>query len=343
MNKKLLAVAIAAATAAPAAAMADVTVYGMVQVEVASEEVDTSLGKGDNFMRAGRQQDGTTVEDNQRGRFGIKASEKLGNGMTGMAKIEYDLGDTPEFQSTPNLREGWVGLKGNFGTFSAGTVKSPYKYTGGVKYDPFVTTNLEARRNGGMIGGIYGANGFLSNSVSYESPDMGGFSVWAVYSPDEFGSSSGDEGDWALSLKYANGPFEVFLAGANDQANAGGDDNQNWKIGGKATFGNHTIVAQFEDAENVDQIADRDGQLLFLGYNLKMGANTLVAQIGLGEEEFGGGDDQEHTYFTLGAIHKMSKTFRIFGGYTQTSVDNVAGGTNDGDRSAFSVGMRKDF
>ena len=82
MNKKLLALAIGTAfSAAPMFATADVTVYGHAQVEVGTVDDGTT--------------DTTVVSDNARGRLGVKASEKLGNGLTAIAKFEWKI-DTTE-------------------------------------------------------------------------------------------------------------------------------------------------------------------------------------------------------------------------------------------------------
>ncbi|HHQ43113.1 MAG TPA: porin [Chromatiales bacterium] len=368
MNKKLIAIAIGAALGTlPLASQAGVKIYGHAQVEVADESVDSNLtgGTGNcptfSTVDGGTWQDCRTVEDNARGRWGIKASEKLGNGMKAFAQFEWKL-DTTEFKGSTTNRVMQVGLKGGWGTFMAGSLKSPYKYTGGVKYDPFVTTNAEARRNGGMSGGVYGHNGFVSNSIGYMTPKMNGFQGWIIYSPDEDGHSSrGDDGDWAASLKFSAGNWEVFVAGVNNEYNGSSSattsDYSAWKIGGKVKFGNHTFLVQYEDANNFGQVKDRDGRILFLGYHLKSGNNLFVVQFGDGKLDCGKAtscpvnpQDAEWTYWTVGAIHKFSKTARAFAAFSRTSVDNAYYGqplvgktSDDGDRQAFTIGLRKDF
>ena len=345
MNKKLIAIAIGAALGTlPLASQAGVKIYGHAQVEVADENADDMTGSYES-LRAGTWQDHRTVEDNARGRWGIKASEKLGNGMKAFAQFEWKL-NTSEFNSTNTTRVMMVGLKGNWGTFMMGSLKTPYKYTGGVKYDPFVTTNAEARRNGGMVGGVYGQNAFMSNAVGYMTPKMNGFQGWIVYSPDEAGSSSGDDGDWAASLKFSAGNWEAFIAGVNNENNtAGGTDYTAWKIGGKVKFGNFTVVGQYEDWEDMNQTDGADGRLFFLGVHFKSGNNLFVVQASDGEQDDpAGANDMEWNYYTLGVIHKFSKTARVFAAWSKTDYDNLNhSATADGDRSAFTVGLRKDF
>ncbi len=378
MNKKLIAIAIGAALGTlPLASQAGVKVYGHAQVEVADEDYDQNSSDFESINSKKWQKD-RTVEDNARGRFGIKASEKLGNGMTAFAQFEWKVdttgvaGDSTKkvctdagctdskkvkvaTKETITNRVMQVGLKGSWGTFMAGSLKSPYKYTGGVKYDPFVTTNAEARRNGGMVGGVYGANGFMDNTIGYMTPKVNGFQGWIVYSPDENGNKNGDDGDWAASLKFSAGNWEVFVAGVNNECNAttkkvagcdvGGADYSAWKIGGKVKFGNFTVLGQYEDWEDMNQTKGEDGRLFFVGVHFKSGNNLFVVQASDGKQDDpSGSNDMEWNYYTLGVIHKFSKTARVFAAWSKTDYDNLGHtAADDGDRSVVTVGLRKDF
>lgn len=323
MNKKLISLAVGAALGtAPVigAQAADVKVYGKVQFELANVDA------GESNIEVG---------DNQRGRFGIKASEKLGNGLTAFSKLEYDAGSTRDgqirdtnFGDSPGVREANVGLKGNFGKFTIGTMKSAYKYSGGVKYDPFVTTILEARGKGGMTGGTFGHNAFLDNSIAYQTPNLNGLTGWITYSPDEASADANarsNDGDYSAALKYSQGPFEVFVAGVENDS--GDYDSQ--KVGGQFKMGNHRFSGQYEMSDS----GGSDTDTLFLGYVLKMGNNRLVAQYGNTDPDAG----SETDYFAIGGIHFMSKKTRVFAGYRNSDPD---GGT---ETDALSIGMRMDF
>ena len=385
MNKKLIAIAIGAALGTlPLASQAGVKIYGHAQVEVADEQFDDSFTIA-GTTSSGKYVDGRTVEDNARGRWGIKASEKLGNGMKAFAQFEWKV-NTAETGATNSTRVMQVGLKGGWGTFMLGALKTPYKYTGGVKYDPFVTTNAEARTNGGMTGGgrgsqgSYGHNSFMSNAVGYKSPNLNGFSFWMVYSPDEHGTSKGSDGDWSAAVKYSAGLWEVFLAGVADKCAddtttaadecAGIDDYRAWKVGGKVKFGNHTFVLQYEDfdggymsvntggtlglvtlAQAGSSTESADGRIWFLGYHLKWGNNLFVVQYGDGDQDYrdvGIVANDDWQYWTIGVIHKFSKTARAFAAYSRT--DGSSSGSMGGfgysygaDRRAITFGLRKDF
>jgi len=315
MKQHLLVSAIALAVASSTAS-AGVTVYGHAQVEV---------GQVDNGTT-----DQTVVTDNARGRLGVKASEKLGNGLTAIAKFEWKL-DTTSGGAATGQRESFVGLKGGFGTVEAGNLKSAYKYSGGVKYDPFVATLLEARGANGMSkgelgSGKYGHNSFMSNNIGYKTPKMGGFSGWATYSPDE---GAGTGGDYSFGLKFKQKMFEVFLAGVENETTAGGDAI---KIGGQVKFGNFKVSGQYEQ---LDLNTASDIDIFFLGGQAKFGNNVVVAQFG--NKDVDGGNDGD--YYTLGFIHNMSKKTRVHAGFS--SHESLTTGGSDTDILA--VGMRMKF
>ncbi len=327
MNKKLLAVAVSAALVAPAATMAaDAFVYGHAQVEVANYSDETPSGT----PPASQGKDGVAVEDNARGRLGVKASEDLGNGLKAIAQFEWKV-DTAQGGLGADNRVSQVGLTGGFGTFVMGNLKSPYKYTGGVKYDPFVATSLQARRNGGMTGGALGHNGFVNELIAYASP-KGPVTASIGYGPSE------DDGLVVLDLKYSQGGIEAFIAylDAGDRPSGGmaGNDSDYTatKVGGQWKSGAHKISAQYEMTEVTDAGgASVDPTVLFLGYQMKMGKNTFALQYGDTDHDVSGMDNT--TYMALGIIHKMSKTTRVFGGYRDTSdVESVV-----------TIGLRKDF
>jgi predicted porin len=356
MKKSLIALAVSAAMVAPAAVMADATVYGIAQVELTQTDPQAS----------GKDSDTDVQDSHGMGRVGVKASEDLGNGMTAIAGFEFkaDASDnntdkvsceadsvsssvstsndtTPEVITTTTTttttcdtsgaasltgRDAYVGLKGGFGTVMAGRLKSPYKYAGGVKYDAFVATALEARGNGGMTKGDFGQSGFLSNMLGY-SNKFGPIKFDAVYSPKT------DNEAMALSAMYSEGGIEGFVALIDRTwTDATSDDYSSTKVGGKFSTGPHSIMLQYEDTKS--GAADYAATLLFLGYQMKMGMNTLVFQYGMNNEDT---DTKDSTYMVLGAYHNFSKTSSLFGGYRNTDVDGETGST------AISVGLRQKF
>jgi len=371
MNKKLLAMAIATAVSIPVVAQADVKIYGRLQVEYNVEDDD---GAGQDSVQS--------VDDNAgQSRIGFKVKEKLGGGLTAFGKIEFRLdpadhntsgtnGNTAGSTGSIGHRDQFVGIKGSWGSISAGSHHSPYKTTGGVKWDPWTATHLQARRAGGMTGGagIGGHNGFMRNSIYYTSPNVNGFQARIALSPDETnagGSENIDDGDndYSIALSYKNGPWHAIFAHNRNNNPSGTDDEDLTKIGLRWKQGNHTIAGQYESVDDADRVntgttpgggnaannayricGGCDGDVIFLNYQFKHGSNIFTISYGNTDVDVSGGSDYDHDYWAIGVIHKFSKKTRIFAGYTETDGDDDAvNASGQDDRDAFTLGIRKDF
>lgn len=349
MKKRLITLAVITAAAAPLAVQADAKFYGQAQVEVATWGGDAK---------------GTSVEDNARGRVGFKATEDLGDGLTGIAKFEFkvDTADgvaetssnvvnadpapapankTVDNQASLTKREMMVGLKGSFGTVGLGRVKTAYKYTGGVKYDPFTATVLEARGNNGMTGkvgvgalkGAAGHNSFVDDSISYMNT-WSGVTLWVTYDLDD-GGKDDDTGGNAMtaSLKYAKDNWEVFGAMVDDDNDgASGKGYESGKVGGMVKFmKDHKVSAQYEMTDNKGTEAD----VLYLDYQFTFGDNLLDVAVGQVDIDTAGMDNQSFARVAL--KHKYSKTTSTWIGFRASDTSNTT------DENVVSLGIRKDF
>ena len=275
--------------------------YGRAQVEVASFDNNTTS-------------DGTQLDDNAAGRIGVKFEQKLDDNFTGLAGYEW-RNDTTDNEvaadnAPMNARESYIALKSPWGTIGGGNSLSPYKVTGGVKYDPFVATLLEARSNGGMSAGAFGHNNFIADSLWYKSPHWRNFSAWLLYSPDEVSDNNrGADKDFAYGIKYANKQWEAFISGVNDESAT----LERTKVGGSFKFNSqHRVVAQFEASD----IGSGDEDTYFAGYHFKLQQWTFVAQLG---ETDPSGNDNNTDYSAIGALYDFSKDFRFFSGYRNSS------------------------
>jgi predicted porin len=346
MKKNLIALAVAAAVVAPAIATADVTVYGVAQVEVTSvsNEVEILKPAGTDPItgstnKYAKRVDGISVRDHSNSRLGVKADEDLGNDWKGLAKFEFKVdpasgtansglsekcSNSDDFNSDGDCkdsfggtaitaREMMVGVSGKgVGTFSLGRLKSPYKYAGGVKYDVFVATALQARGAGGMSAepavpdaknnyhgvSAFGHGGFLSKTLGYNGK-LGPVDLAVAY-----GAGQGD-GLLAIAAKMKQKNWEagVAIIDAGDRLGSGDDgtvtsnihavtgntdlEYSATKLHGQYKMGMHTISAQYEMIEytpGVGSCSTGDGcepTYMFLGYQAKMGKNTFVVQYGM--------------------------------------------------------------
>ena len=364
MNKKILVAAVAAAMMAPSIASADVKLYGIAQVEYNIEDRDGS----DSVQ--------SVDDDGVRSRIGVKSSEKLGGGLKAFGKFEWALDPADSNRSGIGdglrARDQFVGLKSSWGSIAAGSFHAPYKTAGGVKWDPWTATHLQARRAGGMAGGsggISGTNGFMRNTIYYTSPNVNGFKVQFAISPDETntGANNGDDdgdNDYSLAVQYKNGPWHaIFAHNRNNIATANTDDETLTKAGLRWKNGAWTLAGQYEVIDDAAASAGGratgnassggngyqvcsgcDADIFWLNAQYKVGNNIFTASWGETDVDRSGASDYDHTYWAVGIIHKFSKKTRIFGGYTETDGDNdnpSVGGQVD--RDAFTVGIRKDF
>ena len=156
MKKKLIALAVAGALAAPVVASAqgtNVTIFGRVQAEYSLVDFSGQPSQG-------------SLQDNSRSsRWGLHITEDLGNGLKANARLEMGLNAGSGSATTP--REQWVGLSSNqWGDVKFGRVQSPFKdFAGGMTIDPFAYTTLQANGAGGTMSA--GANGMGSGANSF--------------------------------------------------------------------------------------------------------------------------------------------------------------------------------
>lgn len=213
MNKKLLAVAIAGAFAAPVA-MADtsnVVIYGVINMSV--DSVDGGSGASVSSERR------TRVSSNN-SNLGFKGTEDLGNGLSAIWQYESAIAfdQQPRNDSSNGDASGATGSRNTFGGFSSKTMgaltfgnqESPMK-TSIAKLDMFGNTIADYRSlMGPQVRGI--------NSVLYSSPSFGGFDVKAMYSARNEAGNDTAAGDvsnpsyWSASATYANGPILAAIA-----------------------------------------------------------------------------------------------------------------------------------
>lgn len=272
MNKKLIVLAVAGALSAPLLASAQggtgVTLFGRVQAEYQSTEIDQAAAS------EYRQE---TISDNAgQSRWGLQIKEELGNGLNAIAQIEFAF--RTGNGTADAAREQWVGLSSNsWGSLKFGRVQSPFKdFAGGGTLDVFGSTSLQARGSGGAIyapANGFGAASHVDHAIRYDSPGFGGFSFALLAVPVDAtqtegtlnGGNVGGRGgsdNYQIGLKYKFGTAgEIFGGYSNDAVSDAqaaqpavngrvADDEEVWRLGAAWNFGNFRIAGQYENIEN---------------------------------------------------------------------------------------------
>ena len=256
--KKLLAIAVAAALVAPAAAMAETTLYGKLHASY-GEVKDGS--------------DKRTGVESHASRIGIKGSHALNNGLEATYGIEYGLNlDGDDGASTQgsgidsmgsadtnpgvNSRNQFVGLKGGFGEVRVGKHDTPAKLATAGQ-DVFADTYAD-------MGNIINVDSHrVNNAVAYINK-VGPVGFAVAHSSGPLGGDNSSDADSAM-VNYGNGPWYAGLGytkvkksglNANDVAaaepltNFNAAKHVNLGLGWKAEAGHQVnlIAEQSKDA-----------------------------------------------------------------------------------------------
>ncbi|MBU1691327.1 MAG: porin [Gammaproteobacteria bacterium] len=375
MNKKLIALAVAAAIA-PAAAMADsgnVTIYGQAHVSLDNNSYGTSTA-GVNSEKNTRLSSNTSL-------IGFKGTEDLGNGLSAIWQMEADISMDSRSDAAAATSGGfasrntYLGLSSKtMGTALFGKHDSPYKMATG-SLDNMADTVGDYN---GIVGQVNGVNYFdsrLGNVSAYISPNFSGFSfAGAIVAANETSSTTQPDGKaYSLMGKYENGPFFASLArekasntqtavstqtalpmvGANNDAAATkiglGYKIDAFKLGlvwEKISASNATLGATVE----------RKGWSLPVSYT--MGANAINFTYGKAGSTTNTTDNGAKMY-ALGLNHSLSKRTSAYVVYAKMDNDTNGAyalglaGTGHGqtvtpvgtgaDVSSLSVGMKHTF
>jgi predicted porin len=184
MNKKLLAVAVASVLAAPATALAQVTISGIFKVGIEQVKLGGTTRSQSSQIR---------VDDNSsRIIFGV--TEDLGGGLAAIAQV--DMRFQPDGGGGPAASGNtWVGLRSsNMGSFTLGRHdlhygKQPDDIAAKAGALHATAVSLMDHAGAGVV--PIAVTSRTANAIRWDSPNWSGFTLTAAYSTAPFGS----EGD----------------------------------------------------------------------------------------------------------------------------------------------------
>ncbi|MFP4081011.1 MAG: porin [Ectothiorhodospira sp.] len=224
MKKTVLAIAVAAAVGVPAAAVADTTLYGRLNL---------SLDFVDN------DQDSSHQLASNSSRLGVRGSEDLGMGLgmglKGIYQMEAGF-DAATGEGNLATRNTYLGLAGNFGELRLGKHDTAYK-TATLPLNFFadtlgdmnhVTSRMasQGQLGDGLVQGVRVSPGFYNrndNSLVYMSPDLDGMRFMANYTTDVNDDTAregaNDQKAFSLAGTFEQGP--MYLAVAYEQQKIG--------------------------------------------------------------------------------------------------------------------------
>jgi len=310
MKNNLIALAVAAAVAAPMAASADATIYGRMHADFGS------VSNGD---------ESTTAVTNNASRIGFKGSEDLGDGLKAIWQIESSIGgDSSAFSGgTLASRNTFVGLSGGFGTALVGRHDTPYKIIG-RKVDLFGDQYGDTR----AITNGFGQDARLNNVVAYATPSMGGFGVLAAYVAPNAVDNDGTDVDeskasYSINATYSSDMFWVGGAYQDWLGNSDFDDGiTSLRLAGKVNVAGFKIVGDYTGQTAKTSGAD-DTKLTTYGLGVAYtigGKHVIKGQYYMGElKNDAFSEKPKYNTGSIGYDYKMSKKTTVGAFYTMVS------------------------
>lgn len=240
MNKKVIAMAVAAALAAPLAAQAsDLKISG----RVAADLINTSAGTAFNDFGQGRLQFDASDESGWYARYGQDI--RLGRNPVTLAED----------------REQMVGVKVGGGSLAFGRMGGVVK---NIEKDAFIATFLELR-NAAVAGGQYGSASFENNLIQYKMK-AGAMNVGLEYIlPD----AATDQGHYGLALTGKAGSMSYYL-GMNNGNAAAATTGGVTKAGVKLPLGGMNLAVGYDAVDDAASTSK-----IHLGVDMKMGGGLL--------------------------------------------------------------------
>ena len=342
MNKKLIALALAGAAAAPAAMAQSanpVTLYGRVYATFESVQ---ATGGATEVDRRNRVTDQSSL-------LGVRGTEDLGGGLKAFFQLETafkpDQNDT-----TFAARNSAVGLQGAWGSVLMGRWDMPFKSTT-IAIDPFGDLTIS-----GITGVLNDQTNFDrrdQNVVQYWSPNFAGFSVRLAGTANEGKTATLDPRDYGASVTYARGPLYVVYAYEEHRDRAVGVPKEDGNaLGASYAFGPIKLGLLYEEFKKTLRSKEKSwmGNVVWT-----IGNNQLIYQYM--ESKDGGlnsvtSGEPEGKSNSIGYQYNFSKRTFFLGQYTKVD-NNSAASCNFGssrlaiangqDPEGVSVGLRHVF
>jgi len=330
MNKKLVAVAIAAAVAAPAAMANDTTLYGKVHMSINNSDTNDAWNVS-----------------NHSSRLGVKGSEDLGNGLKAIFQYEMSYSGVDSSTAIGSARNSYIGLAGDFGQVRVGRHDTPNKVA------------FYAAGNERLADSIIDLNsnfGFqelrTSNAIAYISPSFSGLTVAAAVVPGEavgqgpltpVTDADGIADAYSVGVMYSGGGLKASVGYTDGSDLVGLSDATLLNVGATYTMDNFSIGGQYQESE-AGPGGFPDKEAWVLTGTAGFGNNTLIVMYGNAEDDNGVDADT----LGLAVTHKMSKRTSAYVAYRNTDDTAVPsawignGGTTAGG-DAFGVGMIHTF
>ena len=334
MKKHLVAAAVAAAVAVPVMAQ-NVSVYGILDVNLSS--IDTSGASSETVL--GKSALATS-------RLGFRGSEDLGGGLKAEFQLEGTLDPTTgvlgtSAASTSNSvtdsmfdREAWVGFSSGFGSIRAGTT------------DVSDAVNIDAKvSQAGDLGLISELSTDKVRTIRYTTPSFSGFSAQVgVASPNSTATSEVTNGSITnFYAAYEQGKLGVYAARESVERTQTYDQKQS-TVGAKYDFGAASVGLVYSKRKGAEATSGAAGDEDYKQYVLSAAvplANGYTLHGAYQSRDLAGTDNatRDFSTVTLAVTKSMSKRTRLYAAFIDKDFDAAA----SADTKQYTVGVVHNF
>ena len=330
MNKKIIAIAVATAMSAPVMA-ADLKISGRVNAQFTSLSTDNTAPTADTDVLA------QSDNGHQRIQFDVKSGDAYG-------RFAYDAREAKNLAN----RDMYIGYKFGAASVQFGRMGNTGK---NIEKDPLIATFLEERTSVAAAmgeGSAYDSNGFVSQMAQFATKVNGVAIKVQLGLSDNDKAAAGvkgatNQGHVGISATGKAGGVRWFISQNNGSADGDAtgttNDDSVMKLGASMKFGKVKASLTLKSAEDNIESADA----IVIRANMGFG-NGLTGYAGYGINTFSSGVagdvDVDATWLRLAVAKKLNKNTSLYGGYTSTSWDAIAG---ESDSSEIGVGMTIKF
>jgi predicted porin len=349
MQKKILAMAVAAAVSAPAFAdTANVTVYGKVDVSVDSIKTGTATN-GTSGTTSNRVESNVTV-------LGFKGAEDLGDGLSAVWQIESTVlvGDSAD--NGTSTTKGFLGTRNTFlglkddsiGTVLAGRHDTPYKLAT-RRFDQF---GDQIADNRSIMGGVSSSSSLAPGGgktaaakfddrqdqvIAYISPSWAGVTVAAAHvnltPKDQYSSQASGSANSIAAWYDANGLYATVAYESHNLQYAFLTVPAASEHAVKAGVGytmEGVFNANIEYEKTSDDLSATGGNLyghsaLYISGKYMINDTNAVKAAYTKAGDVGGVANTGAAQYSLGYDHSLSKRTTVYALYTRLNNQSAAG------------------
>ncbi|MFA6901634.1 MAG: porin [Gallionellaceae bacterium] len=333
MQKKIIALAIAAAFAAPVAMAAEgVTVYGSVDAGFNSR---TSNGVTSNTM-------GSEVYNSNR--FGIKSEEDLGDGMKATAQIETGFNTATGDAATVGSRGIGVGISSGDHAVVLGGNQYSTSFKVINTYDPLGYKFLPV--TGASSIAIAGRH---DSDIAY----TGKFGDITVMANKAMGTAGDDSSsNAAVGATFKSGPINAGAAYSTAKPAVGSDASETqMTVGAGFNFGDGSVMAGYatlttKGASAAFEDAKRNNMWIGASFNMSSKIGLLAgyyktatkATVALGAVQ----NEATDVRMVVGGTYSLSKRTKLYAEIDRKTT-NAGGAASDVGTSGYALGLSTTF